>query len=203
MLATDDEKAPLGFLMERLVTKGYINSQKKQHLYILSDDEIKEGDWFIYGNNESGYHLDTKAPDTSQRFGVNTNRSINNPKKVIASTDLSLLKPGAGAFNSKACLPQPSEQFLTQYVKAYNNAKPIEEVEVEYELCETYRMDECNSRFHCCENPMKLKISSNNTINIKLVKDTWTKEEVINLLYKTKASLFTPEEMDKWIEENL
>jgi hypothetical protein len=58
----------------------------------------------------------------------------------------------------------------------------------------------------------RLKVNpKDNTITIKKVKDTWDREEVINLVYKLwNAEIYTDntttweqEDLDKWIEENL
>ena len=55
----------------------------------------------------------------------------------------------------------------------------------------------------------RLKVDSNNTITIKKVKDSYSREEVINLLYKyndgiiDRYSQLTNKDLDKWIKENL
>ncbi len=50
------------------------------------------------------------------------------------------------------------------------------------------------------------KVYPDNTINIKSVKDSWTREEVINIVKKLNyhfgASMST-QKFDKWIESNL
>lgn len=168
------------------------------HLYILSDDEIKAGDW-IYWNNKV-----VKAIDT-----VYTNST----KKIIATTDNSLSQ------TSRTEIPQPSNSFIQKYIEAYNNGKPIEKVMVEYEyfICENGHSMSYKS---ACVYPMCGKMNyhtpkinhRDNTITISKVKDSWTREEVINLLHSAgKYGRETannsigemPDMMDKWIEENL
>ena len=189
-------------------TKNFTHTNK-QHLYILSDDKTKEGDWCIQ-LTLGGY------VENLVKVGENDTSKLR--KKIVATTDTSLII--GRLIHTENCqfldekefvqksLPQPSQQFIEKYAESYNSGKPIEEVEVEYEMCETYRMDECNSRFHCCENPDKLKINPNNTINTKLVKDYWTRDEVHNLMMQAWIHGQSKPDChymvrEKWIEENL
>ena len=69
-----------------------------QHLYILSDDEIKEGDWCIYNNHFVKY----SKPSNSYFY-----------KKIIATTNPDLIKEGIASIDDN-------------FVKNYCN-KPVEE----------------------------------------------------------------------------
>lgn len=80
-----------------------------QQLYLLSDEEIKEGDWCCK-KDVKGWVF--KWVDT-------TNDWYDNSKKIIATTDPSLNLP---------CFPS---SFLEEYVKRYNSKKSLE-VKVEY-----------------------------------------------------------------------
>lgn len=130
-----------------------------QHLYILSDEEIKEGDWVIpndpeYGNRPWKYK---PAPCPLPYWG-----SVGNCKKIIATTDKSLT---IGVNNCDGCiagkplengyhrmsegvypdymvcqkdkyitlLPQPSQSFIQKFVEEYNKGNVITEVMVKYE----------------------------------------------------------------------
>jgi len=53
---------------------------KFQHLYIISDDEIKEGDWYLNSLNTYTIHQHFKG-EKLPNYGV---------KKIIASTDKTL-----------------------------------------------------------------------------------------------------------------
>lgn len=64
------------------------------HIYILSDDEIKEGDW-IYWNNKVVKAIDTVYTDST--------------KKIIATTDSSLEVVSKGINPVYEKLPRPSE----------------------------------------------------------------------------------------------
>ena len=81
------------------------------YLYLLSDEEIKEGDWCCK-KDVKGWVF--KWVDT-------TNDWYDNSKKIIATTDPSLNLP---------CFPS---SFLEEYVKRYNSKQPME-VEAKYRL---------------------------------------------------------------------
>jgi hypothetical protein len=117
-------------------------------------------------------------------------------KKIIATTDTSL------------GLPQPSKSFIQAYIKAYNENKPITKVLVEME-----------SAFNIptIYDYKQIKVNSSNEITIKKIKDSYTREEVINKCLKmqyeypkfVKESYYTPNTREiadwtnDWIEENL
>lgn len=175
------------------------------HLYILSDDEIKEGDWCI----ESGFNRIFQIEKESL-----TKDYIKNCKKIIATTDTSLCtqvfrKDGTPTSNYSFVLPQPSQSFIEKYVAEYNKGNMITDVLVEYEAIGNWR----HAAFvHTQDIP---KVSKNNTITIKKMKDSWTREEVLKLTKTTalvafvhpevfaEGVIFDDNKFNKWIEENL
>lgn len=96
----------------KLTLNGFKNDNYKeyQHLYFLSDDEIKEGDWCVVGEHISQYNKNTTSLEELKGQW----------KKIIATTDKSL------------GLPQPSESFIKYYVEEYNKRNIITKVLVEY-----------------------------------------------------------------------
>ena len=81
------------------------------HLYIISDDEIKEGDWF--------YNIHSKIVGRA-KFNFGKDELA---KKIIATTDSSLNnlpeKPNFNSYMSFSLgnpLPQPSQQFIQKFV---------------------------------------------------------------------------------------
>ena len=179
---------------------------KHQHLYIILDDKIKLFDW-VYNNKENIVERITSK--TKLIFVLEENKENQTFKKIIATTDTSLeprnLYGNSGLF--KTILPQPSQQFIQKFVEEYNKGNIIEDVLVEYG--KEY-VDEKDAYGY-----NKLKINpKNNTITIKKVKDSWNREEVIELCRQafidgTYAGGFGPNEKtidsetEKWIEENL
>ena len=85
-----------------------------QHLYIISDDEIKENNTHFYNPHSGQLHISGNHTDY---IAINKNGC----KKIIATTDVSL------------GLPQPSQQFIEKYIEEYNKDNIITDVLVEYE----------------------------------------------------------------------
>ena len=152
MLPTN-EKASLKLGQNRLLvnnTFGYDSHFTNQNLCILSDEEIKEGDWF--------YDLDTKYIKIKQSW-ENSHLEFNG-KKIIATTDRSLKIEIFGLGETAMCsLPQPSQSFIEKFVEEYNKGNVITEVMVEYESIGAYANPKYDSDY-------QLKINSDNTINI-------------------------------------
>ncbi len=155
-----------------------------QHLYLLSNEKIKEGDWYI--NNSVIFRADDKFDE-----GNNPNQNKNN-KKIIATTDKSL------------GLPEPSPQFIEEYIEEWNKGNKIIKVMVDYVLdINSYKGSACLKDCYI------LKVDKNNYITITKVKDSWNKEEVIELCFhaynlrSTDKQVRSTKEMNEWIEQNL
>lgn len=90
-----------------------------QHLYIISDDEIKEGD--------KGWLFEDGRIKSVCRFDCTNGLGGIRPtdKKIVATTDITL----GDIFHPD--LPQLPESFIQAYIKAYNAGKPITEVDLE------------------------------------------------------------------------
>jgi len=165
-----------------LVNLSELSGWKPQHLYILSDDEIKEGDWFYDIFSESIKKCFEIPPLEDAAY------------KIIASTDPSLytkINPSTQRVNelNPYLLPSPSQSFIEKYVSEYNKGNIITEVMVEYELDLIEYKKICIK--HLDVSPVKdfyeeadkkawkLKINSkNNAITIKEIKDNWSREEL-------------------------
>ena len=172
-----------------------------QHLYFLSDEEIKEGDWVYNHILNDVVQIKTSHIQNPINFFTEINK-LKHAKKIIATTDESLFEQifyhpdGAiiGGIESYKLLPRPSQSFIERFIEKYNVGTPITHVMVEYVNLEPN------------EQGLILKIAKDNTITIKPVKDNWTREEVIELLKKnleyTNISILGSE-FDKWIEQNL
>ena len=181
-----------------------------QHLYIISDDEIKENDYCL--------NLETNTVFKMHKHGLPTS---NRNKKIVATTDTSLnyiehddTVPYPKGVQIR--LPQPSQQFITEYIEEYNKGNIIADVLVEYKrVFETV----AKGMIGHPEDDIswwneKLKINPNdNTITIKKLKDSWNREEyaadvkrLCNLLYFSSnrdVDFNTKEELDNWIDQNL
>ena len=96
-------------------------------LYILSDDEIEEGDWFINLVNST-------VNQANNWIYVST------CKKIIATTDTSLkieILEGPPKFSCEGIrienLPQIPLDFIKHYITEYNKGNIISSVLVKYE----------------------------------------------------------------------
>jgi len=110
-----------------------IEGVNKQYLYITSDDEIKDGDWYFSIKSRTiGQNVgdDCKEWWDAVRNGKESARWF---KKIIASTD-----PSLGLLTI-------SDSFVKKYVEMYNLCTPINEVMVEYEYNKLYPMVENNN----------------------------------------------------------
>jgi hypothetical protein len=157
------------------------------HLYVLSDEKIEKGDLVF----------DMDNPQLSTKVIINDDGSCNNSTgylKIIASTNLS--------FN----LSELPQEFITNYIELYNKDNKIEDVLVEYEYIPGGRTDIINIWEKGYG--LQLKLNSDNTINIKELKNSYTREEVISLLKTFRNELLTTEKTgieytDKFITEIL
>ena len=124
-------------------------------------------------------------------------------REVLATTDETLyLTFNNGKTDLKFVLPQPSQQFIEKYIEEYNKGNIITDVLVEYEsdfnscFC---TKDICNGN-NC---PKKLKINpKDNTITIKKIKDSYSREEVDRMLDE-QASKTTAEMMEKFKDNTI
>lgn len=177
-----------------------------QHIYITSDEEIKEGDWYCSPTGIVSQHNGTeKLPDGW--------------KKIIATTDKSLTQFNQYVGENEGymtSLPQPSQSFIEKYVEEYNKGNIITDIMVEYEedLIKIYDNSGGHPGGHWESNPinegLKLIINPDNTINIKPIKDSWNIKELSGILSMYKQYIFSKTgreteilPTDKWIESNL
>lgn len=194
--STSENKPILQYHKDTIGSSDY----KYQHLFVISDDEIKEGDW--YYSNALDFVI--------QAFYFPL--SCGDAKKIIASTDSSLKfgedVPGIIKYKS---LPQPSQSFIEEYIQRYNDGNPIEDVMVEYEDKIHYKTavyrDNANDLnvYQINSNKLIPKINPDNTITIKGVKKSWTRDEVIEL---TKSAFITGSRVNDidyfgWMNEHL
>lgn len=153
---------------------------QNQHLYIISDDQIKEGDWFYSKTNNiinNNYNLFIKRENHIISF-----------KKIIGTTDTSLKISKFSHYSQDLMkiavykdylLPQLSQQFIEKYIKFYNKNEVITDVLIDYEDYILQHM------FKPQEYKQRIKINpKNNTITIKKLKNNWNRKEIVELIEK-------------------
>lgn len=171
-----------------------------QYLCLLSDEEIKEGDWYTNGRNIFQCK-DLKDID-KERYDY--------LKKIIVTTDTSL--EIAKDIKSPYCknneiigyqLPQFPQYFINHFITEYNKGNVIIKVKVEYIVTHETGYDK----------PLCIKLNSDNTVNIQLIKQSWTREEVLIFARKYEdfmwnmrqknGSAFHDSLETEWITKNL
>lgn len=137
-----------------------------QHLHITTEEDIKKDNWYM---NITGIY----------NYGIHFPANIELPKytnrKIIASTDESL------------GLPKPKQSFINKFIEEYNKGNIIEDILIEYNCrcCGLKGGDNMHHKIGCDYKDNSLiepKVSKDNTITIKKIKDSWNHEEVENLL---------------------
>lgn len=183
MLATDKSEL---YLADNILIKTSIPLSKNkehnlvpQHLYFISDEEIKEGDHILcmYGNT-----IDTWSIHTDYQMASGHECC----KKIIASTDKSLkLSTTDDIYEGfLKSIPQIPESFIKAYIKAYNEGNVIKEVELEMKTVRDVSMPDEALHYRGGWRDIITTNSSNEVQIIHSSKDSYTREEVTNLLFK-------------------
>ena len=175
----------------------------KNFLHVLSDEDIKKGDWFI--NLGSGGHPGAAI----YRANSENSKAINEfkypeIKKIIATTDTELhynkvVEEDMHMY--KESLPHIPQHIIEAYVK-----KPFDKVMVEY----LPKLEKGTDLGYECIYivPDKPKLNQDGTLAVTLVeKKKYSREEVESLIHKfNMEQAGYPWALDdtlKWIKENL
>jgi len=231
MLPTDVKNhTPLGFqthgsgkdlLVGKKVPAGSgqgnsFNPYFPQHLYILSDEEIKEGDYYIHSgiehNTKKQYHTLNQCYKPLRQVDLKwlvDGMYASNCKKVIATTDSSLwLNDDTVPYPKTKTLPQIPQQFIEHYIGEYNKNNVINkilvEVNVKYKhyyktgeiMSSLSEVPDFNSHNMKCERVEKitiLKLNQNNEISILTEQEKITYTEAA----KNEERIFNASMMNK------
>ena len=142
-------------------TASFMKTPIPQELYLISDDEIKEGDWYY-------------SPETKQVYNQSNHETSLPCRKIIATTNTSLndsVEPKNREFVKayNQLLPQIPESFIQAYIKAYNEGSPITEVNVEYEQIKKREITSIGTM--SISNTFITKTKPNNTVIIRETKN--------------------------------
>lgn len=186
--------------------------KQPQHLYITNpNEEIKEFDYILL-------HNETVCKYTGYEEGVTG--------KIIATTDESLtintyinqgdVVKGDLIVKRKSDITTPLKgsialpQIPTDFIKQYCEQGGIDKVLVEYGFITTN--EDWSKRPVQLDGYYQLKVSPTNTISIKPIKESWSREEVIELFkklqYEMAQQIIGNRGKDRiipvdWIKENL
>lgn len=190
------------------------DSMLPQHLYFTTDEEIKEGDWYInlLNNTIEKVSKNVAANWKSNMSYNNGTRFLRNDyKKIVATTNPELWKSktdcGCGASTYEGCseclliIPKIDIPFIEAYIKAYNGDNPIKEVLLEIKDIFPQQLKQ----------PISLgvlKLKSNGSVIIHPVKERmFTRTEVRKILgeifeYGISNSHWIPSQIDRWFNKN-
>ncbi len=178
-----------------------------QHLYIISDEEIKEGDWFYIPNQMIGFeHICNKFKDKKTLDSIYT-------KKIIATTNPELTFFPEEDYHGriKKMLPKFPTDFIEKYVKEWNKGNVIKEVMLEYDKFDWTENSGSGAK---CMSEYQIKLNSNNTVIIHPIEEKeYTKEIVLNIFLEgirkghddSTENIYLSRSMKnarKWFEEN-
>ena len=176
------------------------NDWDYQHLYIVDDSEIKDGDWclFFWDGIKDG-ELGQVGSKPQQYFPKNGHTLNRNVRKIIGTTDPELtFKVDKGFSNleqREVRVPQLPQGFIESYCE-----NPVEEVMVEYDV-------DMIMEFSSGTTPSEsLKLTSNNELIIHPIEEKlYTREEVERLCRKYGKEVVKrgyPSD-EQWKKENL
>ena len=93
-LFTYKDESYLYYIKKDIDSKSKNENCQNQNIYITSDEEIKEGDWVIYKEDNSIIKMKTK-------LSVMLGHSFKTHKKIILTTDQDLIKDGVQEIDDK------------------------------------------------------------------------------------------------------
>jgi len=177
------------------------------HLYITSDETPKKDDWVVGGFNNQffGKVLGVSALKDTIIISGYEGQTLNISwcKKIIATSDESLVakfgNDGEVYGKMKDGLLQIPKSFIKQFIEEYNKGNIITKVMVEYK--EFLEMNDPTGKYTTYE----IRINPDNTINIRAIKTSWSREEVRDILndFFNDHTNCQNANIDKWLEENL
>jgi hypothetical protein len=183
-----------------------------QHLYILSDEKIKEGDWFLRPNYSSGIKVGYIPTQADSSYFIGYGYDWTDCRKIIATTDTELhynkvVEEDMHMY--KESLPHIPQHIIEAYVK-----KPFDKVMVEYTLKESYELNENDLPGHVLVID-KPKLNQDGTLAVSLVEEKTIDMKALDICQRIVSfGDASPELMEtsfieiynkanKWIKENL
>jgi|SRR6187402_1165755 len=204
-LGCKEQKISSGQGMQHHIEMMKVGVSKPQHLYILSDEEIKEGDWYL-DNIPNYYSIEQAISDWV---------ITKDHKKIIATTnpELEIKVEGefktfySGNFKAKGYkhLPKPTDKFIQDWIEngcpEIVNAEYIKSFEVISEGKIGFPEDTISWWKEI------LKISSDNTITCSFIEDDYSDYEayceMIKELSCGQTKWITPMSFEEWLKETI
>ena len=191
------------------------HNESSHHLYITTEDEIKEGDWclFFWDGMKDG-ELGQVGSEPQQYLPSKGHTLNRNLRKIIATTD-----PKLHSTRLKDCPVNPEDNMVSvrgvskhskEFIEEYCKAGGIDEVDVEYGLFHDGNFKD-DDETHAFKATRKPRVTSNNEIIIHSIEEKmYNREEVVQLFRdyqnaKARQILDGGEPLIplEWIKENL
>jgi hypothetical protein len=178
----------------------YLVSESEE---FVDEDEIKIGDYAIsmteLQNNSDITMCLVRADSEHEADSYNRNPSY---KKVLASTEeLTYFKIYLGV-TIWVKLPRLSVSKINELLMLQNLQQPFANivVNVEYEIIGDYQNDEVEIKH-------KVSLNESNEVNFKIIKQVFTRQEVIEKIMRSNLESIMFEQgrfdIEKWIENNV
>ena len=159
--------------------------KKGKYLYFTTEEKIEKGDQVMSLERETEWHRESEMVPYRAEY---MDQIHPDDRKIVASND------------TATKLPEPPKEFIDIYYEVGG----IDEVEIEY-----YKYAEELSGVSLIPRDLyRIKIDSNNCITIRPFKDSWSKEEVIELIESavhdfSGMNTYDDDNLTRWIKENL
>jgi hypothetical protein len=207
MLPTEKESKLLLSQIDGLVYTDRVNSNgnnlyKPQHLYLTSDDEIKEGDrYYIEGADDICYANGDRPDSEGRKIIATTDKSLSINKHISLDLDL-------------PSIPRIPSSFIKEFVKADGK---ITEVEADMIECTTalgamngewVKKPKLTDSNEVIISPVeRLNLIVNRYYNYEGIEEKmYSRDEVKELMYKALirgTNCDSQQEGEQWIEDNL
>lgn len=205
-------KEDIGYLAYDEVLQSY-GGVTHYHLYILSDETI--GELELTDALKNGLYFESQN-GLIKTITHNRVKGIGEYKRIIATTDIKLIE--GIRFDKEFPYPSIPLDFIKLYITQYNDLNVINYVNVEYDEVYNSLGDEDIFDLVCTHHPKidVLKTNENHEISINLIKDKWSKDELVKAFedfacavydenYNKDTSIRERAEImsKKWLDENL
>lgn len=197
----EDEKKVNRLSISKNWSEGVLEYYQPQHLYILSNEDIKVGDW----------KYDTFHKQVTQVKNIESVTKYD--KKVISATDSSLFKKEKTSTNKHSyiydTLPQIPQLFIEHFINEYNKGNIVNKgmVQVVDNGEEDWMGDDYTGE-PVWNSKWEIKLNQNNEISILIPseKETFTRQEMLNefkRLIQLYTTIYVDGDIEEWIKNNL
>jgi hypothetical protein len=144
--------------------RGKIGDETPHNFYVISEKAMMDGGdiinhydfYYSKGDNKVFQYL----PEDDKR---DTSPDFIGTYKVFATSDKSLLMNKS---DLSTIVPQLPSGVISSICFFYNKNLTINTIILEHKHCETYLLNECNSRFACCNEISRVKVDDDFEVNV-------------------------------------